>query len=146
MYLSYLRGELTERYFPFKVTPRLEELQLFRSQQESKLIDEKENNFKNAREKRKSVSDITDGQSPAKRQKDATQNQKQVHGKDKAQVQNLTEKGKMVERTQVDKPDIKNDIQKEAVPEKAKVYTDQCTAFISNLNFKASCYLDNHSL
>ncbi|KAF3439308.1 hypothetical protein FNV43_RR17584 [Rhamnella rubrinervis] len=122
-----------------KVTPRLEELQLFRSRLKSKLIEERENSFKNAREKRKPVSDISDQQSPAKRQKDTSQNLKKVHEKDKGQVEDLIEQNKMDEITQVDKPDIKNDIQrKEAVPEKGKVFTDQCTAFISNLNLKVT--------
>ena len=117
---------------------------MFRSRQESKLIEEKENSFKNAREKRKPISDLTDQQSPAKRQKDTTQNLKKVHEKDKVQVQDLIEQNKMDEITRVEKPDIKIDIQrKEAVPEKGKVYTDQCTAFISNLNLKASRHLDN---
>lgn len=129
-------------YLHFQVTPRLKELQLFRSRQESKLVEE--NLFKNAREKRKPVSDITDQQSPAKRQKDASQNRQKVHDKEKVPVQNLIEQTKMAEKIQEDKPDIKNDIhRKDAISEKGKAYTDQCTAFLSNLNIKASRLLDN---
>ncbi|BBG96255.1 EMBRYO DEFECTIVE 140 [Prunus dulcis] len=66
-----------------EVTPRLEELQLFRSQQESKLTEEGENSSKkNVRDKRKQVSEIPDEHYPAKRQKDASQKPKKAHGKD----------------------------------------------------------------
>uniref|UniRef100_A0A2N9HBT0 RRM domain-containing protein n=1 Tax=Fagus sylvatica TaxID=28930 RepID=A0A2N9HBT0_FAGSY len=89
-----IRGATPKR-FPgtgSEVTPRLEELQIFRLQQESKSTDERENpSKKNAREKRRPGSDLTQEQSPAKRQNNAAQNPKKVHGKDKAHELNLVE-------------------------------------------------------
>lgn len=97
---------------------------------------------KNIREKRKPVSDIADEQFPAKRKKDAGDNLEKVHEKDKAQLEKLDEENKREEiKTQVDEPDIKKEEQtKDPTPGKARVYTDQCTAFISNLHLKASTH------
>ncbi|CAL8109130.1 unnamed protein product [Prunus armeniaca] len=122
-----------------KVTPRLEELQLFRSQQESKLTEEGENSSKkNVRDKRKQVSEIPDEHYPAKRQKDASQKPKKAHGKD-SDVLNPGERTVEKIKPKGDKPDIQNEQQmKERVPEKTKVYADQCTAFVSNINLKAN--------
>ncbi|CAL2236603.1 unnamed protein product [Prunus armeniaca] len=122
-----------------KVTPRLEELQLFRSQQESKLTEEGENSSKkNVRDKRKQVSEIPDEHYPAKRQKDASQKPKKAHGKD-SDVLNPGERTVEKIKPKGDKPDIQNEQQmKERLPEKTKVYADQCTAFVSNINLKAS--------
>ncbi|CAB4298142.1 unnamed protein product [Prunus armeniaca] len=122
-----------------KVTPRLEELQLFRSQQESKLTEEGENSSKkNVRDKRKQVSEIPDEHYPAKRQKDASQKPKKAHGKD-SDVLNPGERTVEKIKPKGDKPDIQNEQQmKERLPEKTKVYADQCTAFVSNINLKAN--------
>lgn len=121
-----------------KVAPRLEELQLLRSKQESKLTEERENSFKkNVRDKRKQPSDVADEQYPAKRQKDAAPKQKKVHGKD-YEVLNLAEQHEGEEKkAKGAKPDLENEM-KEPVPEKTKVYADQCTAFVSNLHLKAN--------
>ncbi|XP_041010443.1 squamous cell carcinoma antigen recognized by T-cells 3-like isoform X2 [Juglans microcarpa x Juglans regia] len=124
-----------------KVTPRLEELQLFRLQQESKSIVERENPLKkNAREKRKPGSDLIQEQSLAKRQKDAAQTSKKLYGKDKAQDSNLVEPNKVKEiNAEVENENSKNEQQmKDAMTGKTKVYKDQCTAFISNINLKAN--------
>ncbi|PQQ20561.1 squamous cell carcinoma antigen recognized by T-cells 3 [Prunus yedoensis var. nudiflora] len=122
-----------------KVTPRLEELQLFRSQQESKLTEEGENSSKkNVRDKRKQVSEIPDEHYPAKRQKDASQKPKKAHGKD-SDVLNPGEQTVEKIKPKGDKPDIQNEQRmKQRVPEKTKVYADQCTAFVSNINLKAN--------
>ncbi|KAI6701774.1 hypothetical protein NL676_016098 [Syzygium grande] len=97
-----------------KVMPRLEELKLFTSQQESRTADQKDNNIrKNDREKRKSGADITDKESPAKRRKDASQITKKSYLKDK-------------------------ELKGSAPDTKSKAYTDLCTAFISNLDLKAN--------
>ncbi|ONI36462.1 hypothetical protein PRUPE_1G586100 [Prunus persica] len=122
-----------------KVTPRLEELQLFRSQQESKLTEEGENSSKkNVRDKRKQVSEIPDEHHPAKRQKDASQKPKKAHGKD-SDVLNPGEQTVEKIKPKGDKPDIQNEQRmKERVPEKTKAYADQCTAFVSNINLKAN--------
>ncbi|KAE8700797.1 hypothetical protein F3Y22_tig00110556pilonHSYRG00772 [Hibiscus syriacus] len=124
-----------------KVTPRLEELQLFRLQQESKCFtratDHRELTLKNtAREKRKSGSSAIDDQSPAKQQKYNSQNKK-LHEKENTQGLNLAEvkdgeekKGKAEE--QVNEKQMKN-----TNPTKSRVYTDQCTAFVSNMSITA---------
>ncbi|KAM1531250.1 hypothetical protein ACFX1T_020271 [Malus domestica] len=121
-----------------KVTPRLEELELFRSQQESKLTEESPLK-KNARDKRKQVSEIPNEQHPAKRQKDAAQKPKKAHGKD-SEVVNSVEQTKVEKiKAMGDQPDRENEQQmKERVPEKGKVYADQCTVFVSNINLKAN--------
>ncbi|XP_062176704.1 uncharacterized protein LOC133881712 isoform X2 [Alnus glutinosa] len=124
-----------------KVAPRLEELQFFRLQQESKSTDERENPFKkNPREKRKPVSDLNQEQSMAKRQKDNAKNPKKVYGKDKPQESNLVVPNKGEEiNANVDKENRRKEQQmKDTTTAKTKVYKDQCTAFISNLNLKAN--------
>ncbi|XP_024170815.1 squamous cell carcinoma antigen recognized by T-cells 3 isoform X3 [Rosa chinensis] len=124
-------------YAERKVAPRLQELQLLRSKQESKLTEERENSLKkNVREKRKQASDVSDEQPPAKRQKDATQKQKKVHGKD-YEVQNKAEQNEGKEMKAKGAKDVQNEM-KEPVLEKTKVYADQCTAFVSNLSLKAN--------
>ncbi|PON82152.1 RNA binding protein [Trema orientale] len=124
-----------------KVSPRLEELQLFRSREESKVEEERESiSKKNTREKRKQTSDITDEQSPAKRQKDTVRNLNEVHKKDKSQVPNSVEKNKPEEtKVQVEETHVtKEEQSKDSNPVKARVYTDHCTAFVSNLHLKAN--------
>ncbi|CAL1385168.1 unnamed protein product [Linum trigynum] len=128
-----------------KVTPRLEELQLYKMQQELKTpvatVGQKENPVpKNAREKRKGGSNIIDEQSPAKRKKMATQAQKkeqgnvqhqdpdQAHGDKTKEAKDVTgktdhEPGRRVTDSSSGKP---------------KVYKDECTIFVSNLNLKAN--------
>ncbi|XP_076911634.1 uncharacterized protein LOC143569659 [Bidens hawaiensis] len=100
-----------------KVSPRLQELQLFRLQQESKnvtssIVDKDDPAKKVKGEKRKSSSDAAaaNEESPAKKQK--------VKANDKTSVK--------VENT------------RDPAPERLKQYTDQCTAFVSNLNLKAN--------
>lgn len=121
-----------------KVAPRLQELQLFRLQQESKNIasstDHKEDSVKKStREKRKSASDAPNEQSPAKRHKNAI-----GHQKDKPQS---SVKANKVENivTPRDMPHDQDDLKtKDPTPERSKQYRDQCTAFVSNLNLKAN--------
>ncbi|KAH9750299.1 EMBRYO DEFECTIVE 140 [Citrus sinensis] len=126
-----------------EVTPRLEELQLFRSQQESKSLpesaDQKEHSVKKTgREKRKSDLNISYEQSPAKRQKNAPQKPKKVHDKEKQQVQNLAEENEGRETKQTVEEQPKEQPIKDAVPGRTKGFTDECTAFLSNINLKAS--------
>ncbi|XP_002527822.2 squamous cell carcinoma antigen recognized by T-cells 3 [Ricinus communis] len=122
-----------------KVTPRLEELQLYRMQQESKAFvasaDQKENPIKrNVREKRKGGPEYTDEQSPAKRKKQTPQTQK-GYEKSKDQPQNLAE----VTKPKVEKTDSKQEKQqKDYDSGRNKGYTDQYTAFLSNLHLKAN--------
>ena len=82
---------LHELPFLTQVTPRLEELKLFRIQQESKTAEESEKNTKrNAREKRKLGSDITEEQYPTKRFRDVG-NPKKAPEENKYQLQNTSQ-------------------------------------------------------
>ncbi|XP_062095039.1 uncharacterized protein LOC133800931 isoform X2 [Humulus lupulus] len=123
-----------------KVTSRLEELQLLRSREESKLAERESISEKNTREKRKKTADTTHEQSPAKRHKDAVQNLNKVHAKGKTQVPISVENHKMEEtKAEVEEACGKKEEQsKDSNQEKARIYTDQCTAFVSNLNLKAN--------
>ncbi|KAI4296137.1 hypothetical protein L6164_036120 [Bauhinia variegata] len=120
-----------------KVTPRLEELQLFRVQQESKSTEEKEVHPKrNAHDKRKMGSDITDEQSPAKRRRDALRNPKKAPEESKVQVEKFSQETKV---EQVDEKVKESDnITEQSTLEKNREFSDQCTAFISNLPFTAT--------
>ncbi|KAL6178887.1 hypothetical protein ACLB2K_050404 [Fragaria x ananassa] len=115
-----------------KVAPRLQELQLFRSKQEPQLTEERDNSFKkNVRDKRKQASDASE-QPLAKRQKDAGQKKKKEY-----EVQNLAEQNEGTEMKAKGVKGVQSEM-KEPVQEKTKVYADQCTAFVSNLNLKAN--------
>ncbi|XP_073155276.1 uncharacterized protein [Henckelia pumila] len=123
-----------------KVTPRLQELQLFALQQENKNIgaatEEKENSKKNAREKRKPVSNSIDEQPPGKRRKDMDQKFK-THENDKGHTRYPIE---VTEVAKVDnnKVESSNKETKDHSPKKAVPFDDQCTAFISNLSLEAT--------
>lgn len=121
------------------MAPRLEELQLFRLQQESKNIgqattNERENpSKKNAREKRKPTSNSIEEQAPAKRQKNTAQN-----------VTTTIEKGKRqsTESAQSDENKAERGSSeeiKEKSSKKSVQFDDKCTAFISNINLQACC-------
>ncbi|XP_023757425.1 uncharacterized protein LOC111905928 isoform X1 [Lactuca sativa] len=105
-----------------KVTPRLQELQLYKLQQETDEVEDPPT--RNRREKRKAAASAaaSNEHPPAKRQKDkANKVEKSVTQKDKDMAHGENE------------PKIKN-----PTPEKPKLYTDKCTAFVSNLNPKAN--------
>ncbi|KAJ6937891.1 squamous cell carcinoma antigen recognized by T-cells 3 [Populus alba x Populus x berolinensis] len=124
-----------------KVTPRLEELKLYRIHQETKAsTDQSEVSGKKiAREKRKGGSTATGKESPAKRQKQTAQTQKKGYeDKDQLQKYEVNE----VQEAQIDlektdsAPDEKQVKGSDVV--RTKGYTDQCTVFISNIHFKAN--------
>lgn len=123
--------------------PRLAELQVFRAAQEGKTTsttEQKESSMKKStREKRKLDSDKTD-QSRAKRQKDTAQYTSVKIEKDKTQAAVVEGKDKVGGgETDASKSEITS--KKETnnpSPYKLKHFNDQCTAFLSNLNFKAS--------
>ncbi|GMP39582.1 hypothetical protein CsSME_00010359 [Camellia sinensis var. sinensis] len=127
-----------------KVTPRLEELQMFRLQQESKSIGTMANqretlSKKIAREKRKQRPNIADEQRTTKRKKDIDPNITKVRGVDKAEEKNSLQKNKD-ENVQVHEGKTSNAHgkgKKDFIPEKPK-YNDQCTAFVSNLGLQAT--------
>ncbi|CAN1352409.1 Squamous cell carcinoma antigen recognized by T-cells 3, partial [Linum perenne] len=130
-----------------KVTPRLEELQFYKIQQELKpsaiTTGLKENPVKkNAYEKRKGGSNITDEQSPAKRKKTTTQTQKreqdmvQHRAPDKAHGDEIDELKDNMQNAASDPVKRMTD----SGSGRVKLYTDQCTIFISNLNLKATAH------
>lgn len=129
--------------------PRLEELQLIRLQQESTPVKppaglKEHNSQKSSREKRKAGPSVEE-ESLAKRQKRKGQkvNEVDVEGQS-ATVPNTknvkAENGKAADSNKEETEDAK--------PVKPKVYTDECTAFISNLSVKVSiwalCQLYKH--
>ncbi|KAI5658196.1 hypothetical protein M9H77_26989 [Catharanthus roseus] len=127
-----------------KVTPRLAELQVFRRQQENKstgISDQRENSMKKTtREKRKLDSEKTDNQSRAKRQKDTTHHVRMNSEKEQIQGAEFGRKNK-VEGGEPNDSKLESTSRKETnnpSPKKPKHYNDQCTAFISNLNFKTT--------
>ncbi|CAM8976845.1 unnamed protein product [Rhodiola kirilowii] len=130
-----------------KVAPRLEELRLFKLQQDSKSsavsTDQTQVlNKKALREKRKPDSDSANEQPSAKKKKGADQQLIKGDGNNVSQSTKDVELnrggGKEVNIVQssTTKPD--EDIKKHTQRPKAKVFEDKCTAFISNLNFKAT--------
>ncbi|KOM49302.1 hypothetical protein LR48_Vigan08g012900 [Vigna angularis] len=125
--LSLERGHTSEKDLS-EVTPRLEELQLFRIHQESKSAEENEKNLKrNAREKRKLGSDITEEPTPSKRLKDIG-NTKKAPEENKYQQQNTSQVSK------VEGVNWNNPSGQQFNHEKNRAYSDKCTAFISNLH------------
>ncbi|XVF26447.1 hypothetical protein REPUB_Repub14bG0017600 [Reevesia pubescens] len=124
-----------------KVTPRLEELQLFRLQQESKSFTEAADQIeltlkKTAHDKRKSGSSAIDEQSPAKRQKNTYPNQKKLHTKENTQGLNIAEANDRVEKKGNIEKQVNVQRMKGTNPSKTR-YTDQCTVFVSNLDITA---------
>lgn len=124
-----------------KVTPRLEELKLYRIQQETKAsTDQSEVSGKKiAREKRKGGSTATDKESPAKRQKQTAQTQKKGY-EDKDQLQKYEVNEAQEAKIDLEKTDSAPDEKqmKGSDVVRTKGYTDQCTLFISNIHFKAN--------
>ncbi|KAL0422191.1 UNVERIFIED_CONTAM: Squamous cell carcinoma antigen recognized by T-cells 3 [Sesamum latifolium] len=125
-----------------KVTPRLQELQLFRLQQESKdigpAINERESSRKTTREKRKPPSSSIHEQSPAKRSKNMAQDLKKTKENDKYQPRHAAEASEAA-ALDVNKAESaglqesKDKSSKRSVP-----FDDQCTAFVSNLSLQAT--------
>lgn len=121
-----------------KVTPRLEELQLIRLQQESAPVKpsagvKEHNPQKSTREKRKAGPNVEE-ESSAKRQKSKGQkmNDEDAEGKTATvpnKKSNKSETGKSA--------DSKKEETEDAKLGKPKIYTDECTAFLSNLSAKA---------
>ncbi|KAL0357247.1 UNVERIFIED_CONTAM: Squamous cell carcinoma antigen recognized by T-cells 3 [Sesamum calycinum] len=125
-----------------KVTPRLQELQFIRLQQESKdtgpATNERESSRKTTREKRKPPSSSTHEQSPAKRSKNMAQDLKKTKENDKGQPRHSAEASEAA-ALDVNKAESaglqesKDKSSKRSVP-----FNDQCTAFVSNLSLQAS--------
>ncbi|EOA15464.1 hypothetical protein CARUB_v10004280mg [Capsella rubella] len=124
-----------------KVMPRLEELQLIRLQQESTPVKppaglKEHNSQKSTREKRKAGQNVEE-ESLAKRQKRKVQkvNEVDVEGQSAtvSSTKNIkAENGKAADSNKEETEDAK--------PVKPKVYTDECTAFLSNLSVKVSIW------
>ncbi|XP_060167535.1 uncharacterized protein LOC132598590 isoform X1 [Lycium barbarum] len=126
-----------------KVTPRLEELQLFKLQEAKNVsvsADDRDNSSrKNVREKRKPASNLSEEQSPAKRQKDKAKNVKIISEDSKDQAKGTGKVKNTKPDVAASKPasGIKNE-NKVVSSGKPQQYNDQCTAFVSNLNLKAN--------
>lgn len=127
-----------------KVSPRLEELHMFSLQQESKAVatsgEAKEHSSKKtSREKRKPSSNLSKDQTLPKRQKETRQSFKKGSKKDDDKEQGVSGTNKTEEtEANFDKQENSNvKLKKDSINEKAK-YTDQCTAFISNLSLNAN--------
>ncbi|KAL9251928.1 Squamous cell carcinoma antigen recognized by T-cells 3-like protein [Drosera capensis] len=125
-----------------KVSPRLEELRLFRSQQEAKSnapqTEQKQiSSKKDTREKRKHDSDSTYDQSPAKRQKSATKGLEESKKNGGKAKNTARDERKGVDSNHDGKDTTTEQYKEEAIKEKLE-YTDQCTAFISNLSYQAN--------
>ncbi|XP_021751475.1 squamous cell carcinoma antigen recognized by T-cells 3-like isoform X2 [Chenopodium quinoa] len=124
-----------------QVSPRLEELQVFDLQQDSKTIvtagDVSEHpSKKNAREKRKPASNLLEDQSPSKRLKEAfKEGTKKIHNKDVSRTATVEETEANINK--MDSTSSNEQLKKQTMHGKA-MYTDQCTAFISNLDPKAN--------
>lgn len=120
--------------FP-QVTPRLEELRLFRLQQESKSAEDSENNPKrNARDKRKLGPEITGEQPTSKRQRDAGRNSKKASEENKDQMQNSSQGTTVEGINQKNNKSDDNLSEQQLTLGKNREYSDQCTAFISNIH------------
>lgn len=102
-------------------------------------MDESENLVKQSDHgKRKLGGEASNVESPAKRRKDVVHETKKVDGKGKGQSQNLDDQTGDSKARVKKSNDASDQQMKDSVQEKGKVYSDQCTAFISNLNLKAS--------
>ncbi|XP_011655427.1 squamous cell carcinoma antigen recognized by T-cells 3 isoform X2 [Cucumis sativus] len=117
-----------------KVNPRLEELKSYKLQ-----IDDSENPVKqNDRSKRKLGGDAPNVESPAKKLKDSAHGPKKVTEKGKAQLENVDDQTGDIRGRVKKLDDISDQQMNDSIQEKGKVYNDQCTAFISNLNLKVT--------
>lgn len=129
-----------------QVSPRLQELQLFRLQQESKNVipaaNERENpSKKSAREKRKPTSHLVEEQPPAKHHKSAAQNPNKKNQNDKGQPRQSAEPSEAAELKNTNAERAKNQEIQDKSSKKPIQFNDQCTAFVSNLNLQACCLL-----
>ncbi|MCD7458196.1 hypothetical protein HAX54_037515 [Datura stramonium] len=126
-----------------KVTPRLEELQLFKLQEAKNAgvsADDRDNSSrKNVREKRKPVSNLIEEQSPAKRHKDKAKNVKMTSEDGKGQAKDTVKVNNTKPDVAASKPASGSKKENKDVSSgKPQQYNDQCTAFVSNLNLKAT--------
>lgn len=135
-----------------KVSPRLEELRMFNLQQECKTIatigDSEHSSKKKAREKRKPISNLVDDQSPLKRLKDIKDSSQKGTKKDDDKGQDVSTTTRVEETVaNAEMMDSSNEQPKEqnmhGKPKEQNMhempkYTDQCTAFMSNLDLKVN--------
>ncbi|KAL5708217.1 hypothetical protein ACHQM5_019036 [Ranunculus cassubicifolius] len=114
-----------------KVTPRLQELQLFRLQQDAASGEVAKKEPKKApQQKRKMDPKPSESQpTPPKKPKGAATHQTTRFAKEAAATQ---QKQPIIEK------EVKQTEQSSAAPKKEVVYNDQCTAFLSNISLQAS--------
>ncbi|KAL6545676.1 hypothetical protein OROGR_009550 [Orobanche gracilis] len=125
-----------------KVAPRLQELQLFRLQQESKNVglatnERESSSMKNAREKRKPTSNPDNEQSPAKHRKTTAQKLKKTNENNTDQAGHAAEASEAAERD-AKKSESSSQQTDHKFSRKSMPFNDQCTAFVSNLNLQAT--------
>ena len=132
------------------MTPRLEDLKTFKAQQESKSgssFSAKENNLvtANVPQKRKMTKATSDKQPPSKRQKDAAPKLVEIsHVHSKKNSQNAQNAGSTdkVEDTnlpvETDANIAHSMADSKSKESKPNLYTDQRTAYISNISLEAS--------
>ncbi|XP_010270737.1 PREDICTED: squamous cell carcinoma antigen recognized by T-cells 3-like [Nelumbo nucifera] len=122
-----------------KVTPRLEELRLFRAQQESKNVSittAKEIPADVVSQKRKSGRRLTDEQPQLKRQKYAAYHSEGALVKDTTKKSTEEDDAKPIDG-KTNKLEPTDEQRINGSTSKKTKYTDQCTVFVSNLSFEA---------
>ncbi|KAI4375822.1 hypothetical protein MLD38_013646 [Melastoma candidum] len=120
-----------------KVRPRLKELELFALQQGPSEADKLENAAKkSAREKRKSNADVNSENPPAKRQKEIPKSSSK--GKHKNTTDKVVNSDDVPAKKPEDGGGTKEPELKDSSDKKSKTFTDQCTAFVSNIDIKAN--------
>lgn len=143
------------------MVPRLEELQLYRLQQESKsaaapAAPKEDPPAKNSSQKRKLGTRVTELQPQSKRQKNTAQKTKELgkiagendadHKSNEAIDAELNDASNVSTFPDTVKPDTTNEQIGDHLSEGGKplVYTDQCTAFVSSLSLQANCSLTSN--
>ncbi|XP_020088462.1 squamous cell carcinoma antigen recognized by T-cells 3 [Ananas comosus] len=127
-----------------KVTPRLHELMIFKSQQESKTgstysITKDTHDARKSPLKRKTNQLSSNKQPPPKRRKEGTS--KTVEASDVGptkKLRNATENTEEVKKDDANAPTEQSKGSLKARDSKSNFYNDQCTAFVSNLNVAAN--------
>ncbi|PKA56637.1 Heterogeneous nuclear ribonucleoprotein 1 [Apostasia shenzhenica] len=129
-----------------KVTPRLQEIAIFKAQQESKSssFSNQNNLVSNASQKRKSNKTFGDKQPPAKKRKDAASKPLEASHRDPASTAENINNDKTDDTQAVTfhgtiggKP-IEEDAGDSKSNTNKPFYTDRCTVFVSNLSLEAT--------
>ncbi|XP_020261925.1 squamous cell carcinoma antigen recognized by T-cells 3 isoform X2 [Asparagus officinalis] len=124
-----------------KVTPRLKELEMFKTQQEinGSSFPAKENNLvsRNVPEKRKMITSTSVKQPPSKRRKDAAPKAGEVSHADSIKNSKNKHDAEVTDKAEAATSSKSVEIDANTKQSKRNLYTDQCTAYISNINLEA---------